>query len=117
MTRSSSNTFRTCIPPLSTSSQYQSRFLPSALYRCEKSFIRSLSARRLLAPRAVIGPATADDRAHDGAAAARAWLAGAVVDLELALHSSQAAACVDVVAAGGAAEADAFAEHEAQRLA
>src|SRR5688572_10043487 len=98
MTRSSSNTFRTCIPPLSTSSQYQSRFLPSAVYRCEKSFIRSLSARRLLAPRAVKGPATADDRAHDGAAAARAGLAGTVVDLKLALHASLPSAGIDVVA-------------------
>src|SRR5207249_9730512 len=71
----------------------------------------------LLAPRAVERAAAADDGAHDGAPAARARLAGAVVHLEFTLHPTLAATRVDVVSARRAAETDALAEDEPQRLA
>src|SRR5690349_17386891 len=62
-------------------------------------------------------PTSSDDGPNDRSAAARAWLARAVIHLELLLHPTLAAARVAVVAARRAAETDALAQHEADRLA
>src|SRR5207244_9465690 len=78
---------------------------------------READPRCALAARAVEGAATRHDAAHDRAAAARAGLALARVDLELALHAALVAAGIDVVAARRAPVADALAQDPTQRLA
>src|SRR4029079_14269219 len=62
------------------------------------------------------GSAATDHRSHDGAAAARAGLAGPVVDVELSLHAPAVPARVDVVAPGRAAHADPLPQHPADGL-